>query len=361
MNSGRIHNFSAGPGVLPTPVLEAAREALWNLNGSGIGILECSHRSSLFDGVIDSAKARLKRLLRLGDDQEILFLHGGARTQFFMLPQNVLRGGRATYLDTGIWAEGALAQARRYGTVDVPFSSAETGYDRVPDAGSLPSVPEGTVYFHYTSNNTVAGTEFHYVPEVGAPLVCDMSSDILSRPVDGTRFQMIYAGAQKNMGPAGVTLVIFKRDWLERCDTDIPEMLRYGIHIKKNSMYNTPCTFGIYVIDQVAKWLEDNGGLEAMEARNVAQADAVYAAIDASALFRGKTQVGSRSRMNVTFTTGDDALDTTFHKEAAKAGLSGLKGHSSVGGLRASLYNAQTDEAVHALVAFMKEFEANHG
>ncbi len=361
----RIHNFSAGPGVLPEPVLREAQQALWNHDGHGIGILECSHRSAQFDAVIDSARARIKRLLGVGDDYEVLFLHGGARTQFFMLPLNLLRGGRATYLDTGTWSAGAIVQARRYGTVDVPFSSAETSYDRVPQPAALEpmlaNLPDGTVYLHYTSNNTVAGTEFHTVPNSPVPLVCDMSSDIFSRPIDGSKFHFIYAGAQKNMGPAGVTTVVMRKEWLERCKPDVPEMLQYPLHAKKGSMYNTPCTFGIYVVERVAAYLEDNGGLAGIDAKNQAQSDALYGAIDASGLFSGKTDRASRSRMNVTFTTGDADLDTTFWKSAADAGLSGLKGHRSVGGLRASIYNAQTDAAVEALIGFMREFEAKHG
>lgn len=357
----RIHNFSAGPGVLPESVLRETQEAIWELNGSGLGLLECSHRGALFDGVADSARDRVRRLLALSDDQEVLFLHGGARTQFFMIPANLLRGGRATYLDTGIWAHGAAEDAKRYGTVDVAFSSKATRYDHVPAPGSLPPQPDGTVYLHYTSNNTVAGTEFHHVPESAAPLVCDMSSDIFSRPVDGSAYHLIYAGAQKNMGPAGVTLVVLKREWLERCEQDLPEMLRYGVHVDAQSMHNTPCTFAIYVVERVCAWLEANGGLSAMDARNEAQAKRLYGAIDATGFWKGKTQVASRSRMNVTFTTGDDALDSTFVKQAEKAGISGLKGHRSVGGLRASIYNAQTDEAVDALVGFMKDFEVTHG
>jgi phosphoserine aminotransferase len=361
----RIHNFSAGPGVLPEPVLREAQEALWNHGGHGIGILECSHRSAQFDAVIDSARARIKRLLSVGDDYEVLFLHGGARTQFFMLPANLLQGRRATYLDTGTWSAGAIAQAKRYGSVDVPFSSAPTKYDHVPQpdavAKMLANLPSDTAYVHYTSNNTVAGTEYHAVPDSPVPLACDMSSDIFSRPIDGSKFAFIYAGAQKNMGPAGVTTVVMHRSLLERCDPDLPEMLQYPLHAKKGSMYNTPCTFGIYVVERVAAYLEANGGLTAIDAKNQAQADALYDAIDASDLFRGKTHENSRSRMNVTFTTGDDALDTTFWKSAAEAGLSGLKGHRSVGGLRASIYNAQTDAAVEALVGFMREFEAKHG
>lgn len=357
----RIHNFSAGPGVLPEKVLEDTRESVWNHGGSGLGILECSHRTPLFEDVIESAKARLRRMLQLGDDQHILFLHGGARTQFFMLPMNLLRGGRATYLDTGTWSHGAIHQAQRFGSVDVPFSSRDTSYDRVPAQADLQAVPEGSVYLHYTSNNTVAGTGYDYIPDVGCPLAVDMSSDILSRPIDGSKFHFIYAGAQKNMGPAGVTFAVIKDEWLERCDPDLPEMLRYGIHQSKNSMYNTPCTFGIFVMERVSAWLEEMGGPEAMDRRNQAQADALYGQIDGTDFWQGKAALGSRSRMNVTFTTGDADLDTRFHQEAAAAGLSGLKGHRSVGGLRASIYNAQTDEAVQALVAFMADFEAKNG
>ncbi len=355
----RIHNFSAGPAVLPEPVLREVREAIWDHGGSGIGIMECSHRSAQFEEVIHAARERIRRLLGLAESQHVLFLHGGARTQFFMLPMNVLRGGRAAYLDTGMWAAGAAEQARRYGEVDVLFSSAATAYDHVPE--QIPRPAAGTVYLHYTSNNTVAGTAYGSVPDVEVPLVCDMSSDIFSRPVEGSRFHFLYAGAQKNMGPAGVTLAVLEDAWLERCDPDLPHMLRYGVHVKKGSMYNTPCTFGIFVIERVMAWIEAQGGLKAMEARNRAQAERIYAQIDGSGFWRGKARKGSRSWMNITFTTGDAELDTRFHTEAAAAGLSGLKGHRSVGGLRASIYNAQTDEAVEALVAFMADFEAKYG
>ena len=355
----RIHNFSAGPAVLPESVLLEAREALLEVQGSGVGILECSHRSDLFDGIIESAEARLRRLLNLSDAQRVLFLHGGARTQFFMLPLNILQGGRATYHDTGIWAKGAAEQAERYGTVDIPFSSESTGYDRVPH--QVEPTPEGTVYLHYTSNNTVAGTEYADIPDADVPLVVDASSNILSRPWDASRFHFLYAGAQKNMGPSGVTLAIMHDEWVAKCPSDVPDMLSYPVHVKKNSMYNTPCTFAIYMVERVCNWIEEQGGLEVIAKRNQAQADAGYAQIDGSAFWQGKVQPDSRSRMNLTFTTGDDALDTRFWKEAAEQGLSGLKGHRSVGGLRASLYNAQSDAAVRALVDFMKDFEARNG
>jgi phosphoserine aminotransferase len=357
----RIHNFSAGPAVLPESVLHAAQAALWDHAGTGVGVLECSHRSKPFQAVVDDAMARMRRLLRLDDDQEILFLQGGASTQFYMVPMNLLRGGTAAYLDTGRWSSLAAKEAHRFGTVITPFSSAAGKYDRVPRPGEA-EVPAGTTYLHYTSNNTVAGTEYDHqpVPPVGTLLVCDASSDILSRELDGSRFDLLYAGAQKNLGPAGVTVVIVRRSLLERCDPDLPTMLRYQTHVDKGSMHNTPCTFGIFVVREVLRWIEDQGGLSVVEAANKARADRLYAAIDASSLFRGLAEPASRSRMNVTFTTGSAELDTTFHTRATEAGLSGLKGHKSVGGLRASLYNAQTDAAVDALIVYMAAFEAEH-
>jgi phosphoserine aminotransferase len=360
---GRIHNFSAGPGVLPEKVLSQARDDLWDVKGSGIGVAEHSHRGGVFDGIHQSAKARLRRLLGLADDQEVLLLQGGARAQFYMWPMNALRGGRATYLDTGHWAHLALEDAKRYGTVDVGFSSQGSGYDRVPEPGAWGDLPEGTAYLHYTSNNTIYGTEYGYVPSVsGALLACDMSSNFLSRPVDGSRFDFIYAGAQKNVGPSGVTVVVIRRSVLDRLETDLPAMLRYAKQVEKDSMLNTPCTFGIYMVERVCAWLEEDvGGLQRMEQRNVAQADKVYGEVDRSGFWRSPVQRESRSRMNLVFTTGDAELDTAFHKAAAEQGMSGLKGHRAVGGLRASLYNAQTDAAVDALVGFMREFERTRG
>jgi phosphoserine aminotransferase len=359
----RIHNFSAGPGVLPEVVLRQAQGDLLDVNNSGIGITEHSHRGKVFDAIHQSAKGRVRRLLRLTDDQEVLFLQGGARGQFYMLPMNLLRGGRASYLDTGHWAHVAVEDAKRYGTVDVLFSSQAETYNRVPEPGGWGEVPAGTVYFHYTSNNTIYGTEFSYVPSVpGTLLVCDMSSNFLSRPVDGSRFDFIYAGAQKNVGPSGVTIVVVRRSLLERMETNLPAMLRYSKQVEKDSMLNTPCTFGIYMIDQVCRWLEEDvGGLEAMERRNVAQADRLYAEIDRTGFWRSHVQKPSRSRMNVVFTTGDADRDAAFLKGSAEHGMSGLKGHRELGGLRASLYNAQTDGAVDALIAFMRDFERKMG
>ncbi len=355
----RIHNFSAGPAVLPVSVLEQASRDLVEYGTSGLGIAECSHRSKMFDDIVLACQARISRLMGLDDDQVVLFLQGGARTQFWMWPANILRGGRATYLDTGTWSAGAAKEAARYGAVDVPWTSQPDGWTHVPEDGAWGELPEGTVYLHYTSNNTVAGSEYDYVPDVGkALLACDMSSDILSRRIDGSRFDFIYAGAQKNLGPSGVTVVIVRKSLLGRMDTDLPEMARYDLQVKKNSMLNTPCTFGIYVIDRVTAWIEEQG-LDAVEARNVAQSGKLYERIATSKLFSPKVKEGSRSRMSVTFTTGDAERDLDFVKQAADAGLSGLKGHRSVGGLRASLYNAQTDAAVDALCDFMTRYEAS--
>ena len=358
----RIHNFSAGPAVLPEAVIQQAQQDLWCYAETGLGIAECSHRSAAFDAVVQSAKARISRLLNLSEDHAVLFLQGGARGQFFMWPMNVLRGGTAAYLNTGRWADLAIKDAARYGEVVVPFSSKDTGWDRVPEPGAW-QTPSGVAYLHYTSNNTVAGTEFPYVPDAGDTLLaCDMSSNFLSRPVDGSAFDFIYAGAQKNVGPSGVTVVIVRRSLVDRFDRELPELLQYGKQIDKDSMLNTPSTFGIYVIDAVCRWLEDDmGGLAGIEAQNLAQSDKIYGVIDASEFWKGKVQAGSRSRMNVTFTTGDDALDKAFVQTAAEANLSGLKGHRSVGGLRASLYNAQKNAAVDALVEQMNEFERSHG
>jgi phosphoserine aminotransferase len=356
----RIHNFSAGPAVLPLSVLEATREALLDLDGTGIGLAEMSHRSKPFEAIVADAKARLHRLLRLSDDQDVLFLHGGGNTQFFMVPMNLLRGGSAVYLDTGVWANKAVKEAQRFGTVHVPFSSKATGWDHVPAQGGWGEVDPSSVYFHYTSNNTVAGSEFAYVPEVpaGVALVCDASSNILSRDVDGSRFDLIYAGAQKNLGPSGVTVVVIRRSLLERCDPNLPTMLRYGVHAENGSLYNTPCTIGIYMIREMCRWIDDQGGVAALEARNQARADRLYTLIDGSSRFRALVRPGSRSNMNVTFTTGDADLDLKVVKAAEKVGISGIKGHRSVGGLRASMYNALPDDAVDAIVAFLSDVDA---
>lgn len=362
----RQHNFSAGPAVLPEPVLIDAAEAIWELGDAGVGLLECSHRSAAFDEVIDDATSRLRRLMALDEDQELLFLHGGARTQFFMIPMNLMGpsrpGSRATYLDTGIWSAGAVTEARRFGTIDVPWSSAESKYDRVPAPGEWGDLPDNTRYLHYTSNNTVAGTQYHHVPEVGdAWRVCDASSDFLCRPMDGSKFDLLYGGAQKNLGPSGVTLVVIRRSLLDQCDLNLPMMLRYGVHVEKGSRYNTPCTMAIWAVGRVARWIDDSGGLDVIGERNRAQAASLYKVIDGSDFWIGKVKADSRSLMNVTFTTGSVDQDARFVSQAADAGMVGLKGHKSVGGLRASIYNAQTDKAVGELCSFMNDFERRNG
>lgn len=359
----RLHNFYAGPAVLPEPVLHEAQAALWELGDAGVGVLEISHRSKAFEAVVHSAEARLKRLMGLGDDHAVLFLQGGGRTQFYMVPMNLLAGGgRATVLDTGLWAEGAAEEARRYGTVDVPFSSRATGWDRVPEAGAWGPLPEGTRYLHYTSNNTVAGSEYPYVPDPqGALLVCDASSNLLSKPFDYAAHDLLYGGAQKNIGPSGVTVVVIRRSLLDELPRDVPGMCRYADQAAQHSLLNTPPTFGIFVIERVAAWLEEQGGLAAVGARNAARSAQVYEALGRSGFYRLPVAPWCRSRMNVRFTTASPELDATFVAEATAAGLVGLKGHKKLGGLRASLYNALPDASVDALLTFVADFEARHG
>jgi len=349
--------------VLPESVLQHARQDLWTHGDHGIGIVECSHRSAQFEEVIAGARARIHRLLGCAEDQEVLFLHGGARTQFFMMPMNLLRGGRAAYHNTGTWARGAIQDARRYGQVDVIYDSEKHGFNSVPRQEYALPCRASSVYLHYTSNNTVAGTEYHYRPQVpaGTWLACDMSSNFLSRPVDGSAYGFIYAGAQKNVGASGSTVVIVRKSLLEQCDDTMPAMLSYPAQALKGSMLNTPCTFSIYTIARVTEWLEELGGVAAIEQKNVAQATRIYDEIDRTDFWRGKVEEHCRSRMNITFTTGNPELDTTFWQSAAKEGMSGLKGHRSVGGIRASVYNAQTDQAIDALLDYMRHFQATYG
>lgn len=356
----RRYNFSAGPSLLPERVVRETQDALWELEGCGMGVAETSHRGKPFLAVIERAEARLRRLMGLADDQRVLFLHGGARTQFFQIPANLLRGGRAAYVDTGIWSAAAIDEAKRYGTVDVVWSSRESGYRTVPQADGWSAPASGTRYLHVTTNNTVYGTQWGFVPDPGeAWLIGDASSDILSDAIPYDRFDLVYAGAQKNLGIAGVTVVVVRRALLDACEPDLPSMLRYPLHAAKQSLYNTPCTTAIYVLERVLAWIEDEGGPAEIGRRNAAKAAKVYGALDASGgFYQGRAAPGSRSRMNLTFTTGDDARDARFVAAANAAGLLGLKGHSSAGGLRASLYNAQTDEAVDALVAFLDRFRA---
>jgi phosphoserine aminotransferase len=360
--STRIFNFSAGPAILPIEVLEEAQRDLLALPGVGMSILEISHRSAAFDEVIDGCEADLRQLAGVPANYKVLFLQGGASLQFSMVPMNLLpAGGSADYIVTGSWAEKAVKEAKRVGTVKIAASTEAENYARVPQQAELTLDPDAA-YVHYTTNNTIFGTEFHYVPDVGAvPLVADTSSDMFSRPIDIEKYGVIYAGAQKNLGPSGVTLVIVRDDLLARTPKTLPTMLQYGVHAENKSMYNTPPVFGIYIMRLVLKWVLKQGGLAEMNARNARKADALYAEIDRSGFYRGHAAKDSRSRMNVTFRLPSEELEKKFVKESTAAGLDGLKGHRAVGGMRASIYNAFPEEGVAALVSFMRDFEQRNG
>jgi len=361
--SDRIFNFSPGPAALPEPVLQEARDDLWNAAGSGIGILEHSHRGPVVDRVFEEAKADCRALAGIGDDYTILFLQGGASTQFAMLPANFLAGdATADYLITGSWSVKAAAEARLYGGVHEAVSSADSGFDRVPEASEI-GWSNAPVYAHFTSNNTIAGTQWNAEPEPppGTWLACDASSDIFSRPVETSRYGLLYAGAQKNLGPSGVTLVIIRRDLLEKSVRELPTMLRYDVHEKNDSRFNTPPVFGIYVMGRVFKWIQRGGGLAEMGRRNEAKARLLYDVLETLDFYEPTARAGSRSLMNVTFRTPAPELDARFVAEAAQRGLDGLKGHRSVGGMRASIYNAFPVEGCEALAGFMKDFAASHG
>jgi len=356
----RIYNFSSGPAVMPMAVLKEAREAMLSLGESGIGILEHSHRGKAFLNVYHETVALFREVGRIPDNYEILFLQGGASTQFFMLPMNLLaKDQTADYLVTGSWSEKALAEAKRYGNTHVACTSKDRNFCYIPKTQTYSARP---AYVHFTSNNTIFGTEFFEEPKVpeGVPLICDASSDIFSRPLDIKRYAVIYAGAQKNLGPSGTTLVIIRKDLIERGPKDLPTMLQYRTHAANESMYNTCPTFGIFVMGLVMKWIKSQGGVVAMETRNRAKAEKLYAHLDSSDLFKGTADDDSRSRMNVTFVTGREDLDNEFVTFAEKHGLDGLKGHRSVGGMRASLYNAFPTEGVDALIDAMKRFETQH-
>jgi len=358
----RIFNFSAGPAVLPVVVLEDVQRDLLTLPGVGMSILEISHRSKPFDEIIAGCEADLRSLAGIPDGYHVLFLQGGASLQFSMVPMNLLpSGGSADYIVTGAWSEKAVKEAKRVGGVKIAGSTAAGNFTRVPAQAELTLDPNAA-YVHYTTNNTIFGTEFPYVPDVGAvPLVADTSSDMFSGPIDVSKYALIYAGAQKNLAPAGVTLVIIRDDMVKRTPASLPTMLQYGVHVENKSLYNTPPVFAIYVMRLVLRWLIAQGGLKAIEERNTRKAGKLYAEIDRSAFYRGHAAKDSRSRMNVTFRLPDEELEKRFAKDATAAGLDGLKGHRSVGGLRASIYNAFPEAGVDALVQFMQEFERKNG
>jgi phosphoserine aminotransferase len=358
----RVFNFSAGPSALPLPVLEQARDELIDFRGSGASVMEQSHRGPVYDRVHTECVADLRSLLGVPNTHQFVFMGGGARSQFAHVPNNLAQSAPADYLVTGRWAQGAADEAGKLATSRTLYNSKDSGHDHVPTAADF-TADAGAAYLHYTSNNTIYGTQYQYLPDAaGGTLVCDMSSDILSRPVDVSRYGLIYAGAQKNMGPAGVTVLIVRSDLLERSDPDMPEMFSFAQIAAKDSMLNTPPTFNIYLVGLVAKWLLGLGGLDAMEARNRGKSDAIYDAIDGSGgFYAGHARADSRSWMNVTFRIpGRPELEPTFVAEATAARMIGLKGHRSVGGLRASIYNAVPPDACAALATFMGNFARRH-
>ncbi|MDP1728118.1 MAG: 3-phosphoserine/phosphohydroxythreonine transaminase [Bacteroidota bacterium] len=355
----KVHNFSAGPAILPKSAIDASVAALQNFSDMGLSLLEISHRSKQFEAVVAEACQLVKEILNLNDEYEVVFLQGGASLQFDMVPMNFLTPGKtAAYINTGVWASRAVKEAKLFGEVNVLASSEDKNFSYIPKGYAI---PEDACYFHCTSNNTIYGTEMFSFPECPVPLVCDMSSDIFSRKIDASKFDLIYAGAQKNMGPAGATLVIIKKSFLEKANAKVPTMLNYKIHIENGSMYNTPGVFAIFVCMHTLRWIKSIG-LEAMEVRNKAKADLLYAEIDRNNLFTGTVVPEDRSRMNVNFVLNDKTLEAPFLKLCEERNLSGLKGHRSVGGLRASLYNALEIDSVQVLVETMQYFEtANTG
>ena len=360
---GRKHNFSAGPGTLPEAVLREVRDELPAYADVGASIMEISHRSAAYDRVEESARARIKDLLGLDDDWHVLFLQGGASMQFHQVPLNFLKeGGSADYLDTGRWSAKAIEEAERVGAPreagpHVAASSAEANYTYIPRPAAWELNPNAA-YLHFTSNNTIFGTQFSETPKADVPLVCDASSDFLSRPIDTEQYGLIYAGAQKNIGPAGVTVVLVRDDFLQRRIQPLPTMLDYGTHAAKR--FNTPPVFAIYLVEKVLRWLEEQGGVAGIQQVNERKAAQLYGRIDQTDFYRGTAREDSRSLMNVTFRLPSEDLEARFIQDAKEEGLVNLKGHRSVGGIRASIYNACPPEAVDALVSFMDAFEARH-
>ncbi|MBI9071900.1 MAG: 3-phosphoserine/phosphohydroxythreonine transaminase [Melioribacteraceae bacterium] len=356
----RIFNFSAGPCTLPEEVMLEAQEDFYSYKGQGLSVMEMSHRSKTYDEIITSAEKDIRTLLNISDEYEVLFLQGGATLQFSMVPLNLMPpANKADYIVTGAWAKKSVVEAKRVGEVNIAATSADTNFNYIPKEYNL--TPDAS-YVHYTSNNTIFGTEFKSEPEVGnVPLVCDASSNILCRPIDVNKYGLIYAGAQKNMGPAGCALVVVKKSLLERSPEDLHTYMNYNIHAKNASMYNTPATYTIYIMGLVYKWLLKNGGLKAMEEVNEAKAKLLYDAIDNSGgYYKGASAVEDRSLMNVTFNLPSEELEKKFIAEAGAKDFSGLKGHRSVGGVRASIYNAFPTKGVEALVEFMSTFKTNN-
>ena len=358
----RVFNFSAGPSVMPEIVLKTAAAEMLNYRGSGMSVMEMSHRSKVFIQIAENTKMLLKEIMNIPDNYKILFLQGGASLQFAMVPLNLMTAKKKIdALDTGNWALAAIKEAKRFGTVNVVASSNDSTYDHIPNLDPSKFDAEAD-YFHITSNNTIYGTRMtDNWPDTGSvPIVCDMSSNILSEVIDVSKFGLIYAGAQKNMGPAGVTIVIIREDLLERTPEELPTMLKYTTHVNADSMYNTPPTYGIYLAGLVFKWIKDLGGVSAMQKINEEKAKIIYDAIDNSSMFKGTVAKKDRSLMNIPFVTGNEELDSKFIKEAEKAGLVNLKGYRTVGGMRASCYNALPIEGAKALAEFIKKFEESN-
>lgn len=350
-----IHNFGAGPGILPKTVFEQAAQAVLNFNNSGLSLLEISHRSKDFTAVVDNAVALVKELLNVPEGYSVLFLQGGASTQFMQVPYNLLKqGGKAAYLKTGVWAAKAEKEARLFGSTVVVASSEDKNYTYIPEGYTVPADVD---YFHCTSNNTIYGTQMKSFPDSPVTMVCDMSSDIFSKPVDVSKFGLIYCGAQKNMGPAGVTMVIVKDSILGHTGRELPSMIDYRTHIKENSLFNTPPVFPIYVSMLTLEWVKAQGGVTAMAERNKAKADLFYTELDRNSLFTSPVEAAYRSEMNAIFLLNKPELEDAWNALCKEAGLHGLKGHRSVGGYRASMYNALPIESVQVLVEAMREFE----
>lgn len=354
----RVYNFSAGPAVLPESVLQEAADEMLEYKQTGMSVMEMSHRSSSFQGIIEDAKESLRRLLNISDEYEILFLQGGASTQFAMIPMNLAKNKKADFIHTGNWSKKAIQQAKTYMDVKILASSEDKMFTYIPDVDDL-DVREDADYVYICENNTIYGTKYPTLPNTkGKDLVADMSSCFLSEPFDVNQYGLIFAGAQKNLGPAGVTIVIIRKDLIrDEVLENTPIMLQYKTHAKENSLYNTPPTYNIYMVGKVLHWLENLGGLEAMQKRNQEKAELLYSYLDQSKLFRATVEGASRSLMNVPFVTGNEELDAKFVKAASASGLVNLKGHRTVGGMRASIYNAMPLEGVKALIAFMEAFE----
>lgn len=355
----RVYNFSAGPSCLPEEVLQQAAAEMLDYKGTGMSVMEMSHRSKPYQAIIDETEALARELMGIPENYKVLFLQGGASLQFAMIPQNLMvNHKRAAFMNTGAWSDKAIKEAKKFGEALVVASSKESTFNYIPE---IPAIPENIDYFYICANNTIYGTMFNEFPQTGnVPLIADFSSCIMSEKVDVSKFGLIFAGAQKNLGPAGVCLVIIRDDLVGKAPESTPTMMNYQTHVDNGSMFNTPPTYGIYIMGLVFQWIKKNGGIEAMEKRNREKAALLYDFLDSSSMFKGTVVAKDRSLMNVPFITGNEELDAAFIKEATAAGLVNLKGHRSVGGMRASIYNAMPTEGVRALVDFMKAFEAKN-